>query len=195
MTSALPQIEKIVWLTLENRSLDHMLGWLYNGQQLPPTRLFPSTSTPSFDGITANAANYVGTTRYAPAKGTHNRPQSRTLQLLLDGMDDTGDLSCGHRSAFSQPFHFPRHNGKTLPGFTGQGRFNRSVEGQHAGTVGNVANELHDLANFLRAFPEGFDPYSRFLHLDLHALHGCQWYFALPWLPVWHSPRIARPPW
>jgi len=75
MTSALPQIDKIVWLTLENRSLDHMLGWLYDGQQLPPSRLFPSTSNPYFDGITANTANYVGTTRYAPARGTHNRPR------------------------------------------------------------------------------------------------------------------------
>jgi len=29
MTAAMPQIKKIVWLTLENRSLDSVLGWLY----------------------------------------------------------------------------------------------------------------------------------------------------------------------
>src|SRR4029079_12823382 len=75
MASALPQIKKIVWLTLENRSLDHMLGWLYNNEKLPPSRVFPPKSCPFFDGITPEIANYIGSTRYAPAEGTQDRFQ------------------------------------------------------------------------------------------------------------------------
>ena len=75
MASALPKIKKIVWLTLENRSLDHMLGWLYDNEKLPPSRVFPPKSCPFFDGITPEIANYIGSTRYAPAEGTQDRFQ------------------------------------------------------------------------------------------------------------------------
>ena len=79
MASALPQIKKIVWLMLENRSLDHMLGWLYQTNkkrvQLPPDRVFPQGSSQFFDGINAKCVNYVDATPYAPAYGTQDRYQ------------------------------------------------------------------------------------------------------------------------
>ena len=79
MPAAMPQIKKIVWLTLENRSLDHLLGWLYQTNkkrvQLPPDRVFPQGSSQFFDGINAKCVNYVDATPYAPAYGTQDRYQ------------------------------------------------------------------------------------------------------------------------
>ena len=71
----MPQIKKIVWLMLENRSLDNLLGWLYQGEKLPPNRVFPKGSGQYFEGITANCVNSVDTTKYAPSKGTQGRFQ------------------------------------------------------------------------------------------------------------------------
>ena len=75
MPAGMPQIKKIVWLTLENRSLDHMLGWLYSTQTLPSERVFPAESSQVFEGITPKCVNYVETTPYAPAEGTQDRFQ------------------------------------------------------------------------------------------------------------------------
>ena len=42
MTPILPQVKNIVMLMLENRSLDNLLGWLYDGDQ--PENVFPQNS-------------------------------------------------------------------------------------------------------------------------------------------------------
>lgn len=65
---ALPQIETVVMMMFENRSLDTVLGWLYSGGA--PKHVYPPGSSASFDGITPEVANYYETTRVAPAKGT-----------------------------------------------------------------------------------------------------------------------------
>src|SRR5262245_43258830 len=75
MTPVLPQIKKIVWLTLENRSLDHVLGWLYYNEKLPPTRVLPAGSSPFFDGLTPDIVNCIKTTCYPPAQGSQDRFQ------------------------------------------------------------------------------------------------------------------------
>lgn len=51
MTAAriMPQIEHIVLLMLENRSLDNVCGWLYGSNK--PARIVPVTSNPGFDGL------------------------------------------------------------------------------------------------------------------------------------------------
>jgi phospholipase C len=46
----LPQIKKIVYLMLENRSLDNLLGWLYAGDEQPAV-VFPHKSNPKFNGL------------------------------------------------------------------------------------------------------------------------------------------------
>ncbi len=74
MTPVMPQIEKIVFLMLENRSLDNVLGWLYDGQELSPDRVFPAGSPLQFAGASQDDYNYVGTTGYAPNLGTQNLP-------------------------------------------------------------------------------------------------------------------------
>src|SRR5258708_27964227 len=45
----MPQVTNIVFLMLENRSLDNVLGWLY--QDSAPQRVFPDNSSPAYDGL------------------------------------------------------------------------------------------------------------------------------------------------
>ena len=69
----LSQIDTIVMLMLENRSLDNVLGWLYHEQL--PQHVVPADSSPQFDGIPPNALNSYRTTAYSPARGTHAMAQ------------------------------------------------------------------------------------------------------------------------
>ena len=47
--STMPQIKNIVFLMLENRSIDNLLGWLY--QDSSPMSVYPEGSAPDFDGL------------------------------------------------------------------------------------------------------------------------------------------------
>lgn len=49
MVQILPQVKNIVFLMLENRSLDNVLGWLYEGSR--PQNVFPAGSSPAYDGL------------------------------------------------------------------------------------------------------------------------------------------------
>ena len=50
-------IEHIVYLMLENRSLDQVLGWLYDGSN--PRHVLPKGSNPVYNGL--NTGNYYNT--------------------------------------------------------------------------------------------------------------------------------------
>ena len=52
----LPQIEHIVVVMFENRSLDSMLGWLYGPSDIPEVVL-PAGSPPMFDGLVTGMSN------------------------------------------------------------------------------------------------------------------------------------------
>ena len=67
MRPVMPQIETVVFLMLENRSLDNVLGWLYDGDK--PARVYPPESARLFDGLPSQG-NKVDTTEFKPAKGT-----------------------------------------------------------------------------------------------------------------------------
>ena len=75
MTTVMPKIRKIVLLMLENRSLDAVLGWLYEGVDLQCEQVYPPGSPRRFDGIQAGAQNRVGSRAYAPDRGTQHRFQ------------------------------------------------------------------------------------------------------------------------
>jgi phospholipase C len=49
MTRVMPQIKNIVYLMLENRSLDNVLGWLYEKDK--PQHVYPKNSSPQYDGL------------------------------------------------------------------------------------------------------------------------------------------------
>jgi phospholipase C len=67
----MPQIENVVFLMLENRSLDNLLGWSYTGIQ--PDHVFPATSPRSFDGLVPNnrgnpAYTWDGSVQWYPVR-------------------------------------------------------------------------------------------------------------------------------
>ncbi len=47
----MPQIKNIVFLMLENRSLDNVLGWLYQGGSDRPKHVYPASSSKDYDGL------------------------------------------------------------------------------------------------------------------------------------------------
>src|SRR4051794_1555056 len=52
--SILPQVKNIVFLMLENRSIDNVLGWLYSWPptyQPPPAHVYPEGSPSEYDGL------------------------------------------------------------------------------------------------------------------------------------------------
>lgn len=51
----LPQIQHVVVLMMENRSLDNVLGWIYSGSN--PAQALPAGSSASFDGANATLSN------------------------------------------------------------------------------------------------------------------------------------------
>ncbi|OHX14632.1 hypothetical protein BI347_14785 [Chromobacterium sphagni] len=56
VASTLPQVKNIVFLMLENRALDNVLGWLYSATSadMPssaPQHVYPPGSSPLFDGL------------------------------------------------------------------------------------------------------------------------------------------------
>ncbi|HZZ20615.1 MAG TPA: alkaline phosphatase family protein [Opitutaceae bacterium] len=51
----LENIDHIVVLMMENRSLDNLLGWLYPSPGTPPPSFYPHGSNPSFDGLSPSA--------------------------------------------------------------------------------------------------------------------------------------------
>jgi phospholipase C len=72
ITPVMPQIDTIVFLMLENRSLDNVLGWLQTASNVT---YYPAGSAQSFDGIPSGASNSYDGTPYAPAEGTTSSEQ------------------------------------------------------------------------------------------------------------------------
>jgi phospholipase C len=70
ITPVMQQVTTVVMLMLENRSLDNVLGWLYNDKA--PAVVFPDGSAPAFDGIPADASNSYQATSYSPQLGTQS---------------------------------------------------------------------------------------------------------------------------
>ena len=80
MNRVMPQIKNIVYLMLENRSLDNVLGWLYEKDK--PKHVYPPNSSPLYDGLVKGkfsnpAHSRKGVQHYPvepiPAKDQHKR--------------------------------------------------------------------------------------------------------------------------
>ena len=59
-TNPLPQINHVVVLMMENRSLDNLLGWLYTDTNNQPPNNIPTQSPTTYAGLVAN--EYSNTT-------------------------------------------------------------------------------------------------------------------------------------
>jgi phospholipase C len=53
MAPVLPQIKTVVYIMMENRSFDNLLGWLYTGTP-GPRHFYPTGNTTPYDGLVAN---------------------------------------------------------------------------------------------------------------------------------------------
>lgn len=67
------QIDMVVYLMLENRSLDNLLGGLYENDE--PAVVAPPGSSPDYDGLNSGLSNSVREKAYHPTVGTRVRKQ------------------------------------------------------------------------------------------------------------------------
>jgi phospholipase C len=66
----LPQIEHVVVLMMENRSLDNLLGFLYTDQHNQPPHNLPAQSPPTYEGLVAQTSSNQLTASAAPVYAT-----------------------------------------------------------------------------------------------------------------------------
>jgi len=101
MANILENVEHIVVVMFENRSLDTMLGWLYPNDSLPAT-ILPVGSSPQFNGVQLAMSNpsksgtqvHVTTSTTSstvPAPDPQETFDNVTAQLLGPGADAAGD--------------------------------------------------------------------------------------------------------
>ena len=117
------QIETVVMLMLENRSLDTMLGWLYEDGK-KPHYVFPHDSSPLFNGIHKGAGNRRGTVTVSPTHGSKIPGQESRMprwgpkedlyhvqhQMYADGDGNMPDKLWGPppMTGFAVDFPYPR---------------------------------------------------------------------------------------
>lgn len=124
------QIETVVYLMLENRSLDNVLGWLYDNDR--PTVVVPPGSSPDYNGLSTALSNSVNGTEYHPAVGTQglsqplrtppydpSEPMPHVLcQLYADGKHQLSDCEpCLGEKGSSGPANPPWADTPTMTGF------------------------------------------------------------------------------
>jgi phospholipase C len=94
-STILPQIQHVVVLMNENRSLDHLLGWIF--AESSPTQVLPSGSSPSYDGLLANtySNSAAGVNDGAPVYASNGTTQwtegSTTIQEWFVPSPDPGE--------------------------------------------------------------------------------------------------------
>jgi phospholipase C len=75
VTPAMPQIKTVVYLMLENRGLDHLLGFLYpDGEK--PSQVYPPGSSADYNGLTPEMSNVYKNACYQVTNGTGDGGQS-----------------------------------------------------------------------------------------------------------------------
>ena len=87
----MPQIDTIIVLMLENRSLDSMLGWLHADGA--PVRVVPEGSEPpAFDGIPHGVENVAFGAAHAPARGREALGEQRWRVPRQDPREALADV-------------------------------------------------------------------------------------------------------
>ncbi|MNK96245.1 hypothetical protein D3C87_1165150 [compost metagenome] len=66
--------------------------------------------------------------------------------------------------------HFVRHHGKTTPGFTGTSRFDRRVQRQQVGLLGDGTDHVQHLADVASLSRQAFDHQRSVVHVMGHGL-------------------------
>ncbi len=71
----------------------------------------------------------------------------RSLHLAFDGLDQLGDVAGGAVALLGQLAHLVGDHGKAAPGVAGAGRFDRGIERQQVGLVGDAGDDPDELAD------------------------------------------------
>jgi phospholipase C len=96
--TAMPQIETVVVLMLENRSLDNVLGWLH--QDGKPINIWPKGDLPQrFDGIRPSDVNWKGDTMWRPTNGYASMGSQRWRMPRWDPKEGIFDV---HRQMYAR---------------------------------------------------------------------------------------------
>ena len=90
----------------------------------------------------------------------------------LDALGQGVDLLRRAGGALGQSFDFLCDDGEPAAGLTGHRGLNRCVQCKDRGAVGDVVDQLDNLADFLRPFAEALDSFRGLLHLVADAAHG-----------------------
>ncbi len=98
--STMPQIETVVVLMLENRSLDNVLGWLH--QDGKPINIWPKGDLPQrFDGISPWDVNWKGDTMYRPTNGYASNPELGKQRWRMPRWDPKEGIFDVHRQMYA----------------------------------------------------------------------------------------------
>ena len=81
----------------------------------------------------------------------------RFIGIRLDSTHQHLDLLRGVGRTFGQPLYFIRDHGKTASCLARHRRLNRGIQRENIRLLGNVVDELDDVADLLRALAETFD--------------------------------------
>lgn len=106
ISPVMTQIDTIVYIMMENRSFDSLLGWLYGNPSTAIPNPLPAGSTSTFNGLTTDLSNSYRGTNEPVSYGTNPSPRTH------------------HTAAFAEPMRVPRYDPKepywqTTAGYTG----------------------------------------------------------------------------
>ena len=85
----------------------------------------------------------------------------RFAGFFLDALDQLRNFACGLGRFFCQLTHFISNYGKSQAMFTGARGFNRGIERQQVGLLGQIVNHLNDLADVVGALSQDRDDLRR----------------------------------
>src|SRR5450755_3830906 len=94
------------------------------------------------------------------------------LGVGLNGLHDGLDLLSRFARALRQPLHFFRDHRESASCFTCRCGLDGGIEREHVGLLGNVRDQLYDLADFQRRFAEALDPLGGILNLGADFVHA-----------------------
>mmetsp|Transcript_9625 Transcript_9625/g.22383 ORF Transcript_9625/g.22383 Transcript_9625/m.22383 type:complete len:774 (-) Transcript_9625:5462-7783(-) len=95
----------------------------------------------------------------------------RIVGVGLNGLDQRGNPPRGIAGAFREALHLLGHHREATSGLTGRCGLNGGVQSQHVGLLGNVRDQLRDLADFLRGLAQPLDALGRLLDRIADRVH------------------------
>ena len=94
------------------------------------------------------------------------------LRVRLNRLDDRVDLLRRLAGALREALHFLGHDGEAAAGLAGGRRLDRRVEREDVRLLGDVRDQLDDVADLERRFAEALDPLRRVLDLRADLVHA-----------------------